>query len=95
LIDSWEASSDSLAGVVQAMAGQSLALQAASDSALAEAARWRALQEATRMALDTAALEIEQLKKQKNPPRCGFKCGFTAGVLTVGGIVATILAVAR
>jgi hypothetical protein len=95
LIDSLVASSDSLAGLVQTMTGQSLALQAASDSALAEAGKWKSLQEATRTALDTAALEIEQLKRKKDPPRCGWKCGFTAGVLTVGGIVATIIAVAR
>lgn len=95
LIDSLLTSSAALRFSVQDLAEKTVRLQAGKDSAIAEAARWKALQERTRMALDTAAKEISQLKHEKKPPKCGFRCGFVSGVLTVGAVVGTIVLIAH
>lgn len=95
LIDSLSSSSAALRISVQDLAEKTVRLQAGKDSALAEAMRWRLLQERTRAALDTSAKEIRQLQQEKKPPRCGFRCGFVSGMLTVGAVVGTIVLVAH
>lgn len=95
VLDSMAKASEALRSSVDRLAEQTVVLQAGRDSALAEAKRWAALQVRTRAALDTAGKEIRQLRAQKRPPKCGFKCGFVAAVLTVGAAITTILAVGR
>lgn len=95
LIDTYRASNDTLQEKVKALIAENLKTDSEREDALMQASRWKVLQEQTRSALDTAEKEIKQLQKQKKPPRCGFRCGFVVGTLTVVGIVASIVVVAR
>lgn len=95
LIDQYRASNDSLSEKVKLLIAENLRADTEREEALLEAAKWKSLQELTRSTLDTAEKEIDQLKKQKKPPRCGWKCGFVAGTLTLGAIIASVLIVAR
>lgn len=95
LIRNLTESSAALRIEVDKLASSNAALSSQNDSLLVAAASWRKLYGDARAALDTSAKEISQLKRLKDPPRCGFRCGFVTGSLLVAGVVATIIGVAK
>ena len=90
-LDSLSASNVELVQINADVRATNIALRAHSDSADSQAMRWRSLQSQTQLALDSANAEIGVLKQMKDKPRCGFKCGFVAGVLTIVAIVTTVV----
>lgn len=95
LIDSMVVSSAALRASVETLTVQNIDLETAKVRAVVEAEKWAALQHQTWEALNTAALEVEQLKRRKDAPRHGFKAGLVTGLLTAAAVVVTILGVAR
>lgn len=95
LIDSLTISHDSLVVNLERMIAQNAALEKNNTKLGQAVGEWQKQAETARGQITADETEIAVLKKQKTPPKIGFKTGFVAGALAVIGTIVAVGALAH